>query len=55
MYWDVDELEYMQLDEFTSKREYYKVNCTQAIEKQDQDYFIVEAAVSKWPDKSVEY
>lgn len=28
MYWDKEELEFMQLDEFTAKREYYKVTCT---------------------------
>lgn len=54
MFWDPDELEFMQLDEFTSQREYYKVNCI-GYEKQDQDYFIVEEAVAKWPDQSVEY
>ena len=55
MYWDPDELEYMQLDEFTAKREYYKVTCIGTCYKQDQDYFIIEEAVAKWPDKSVEY
>jgi hypothetical protein len=49
MFWDPDELEFMQLDDFTSEREYYKVNCI-GYEKQDQDYFIVEEAVAKWPD-----
>jgi len=28
MYWDEEELEYMQLDEFTAKRQYFKVTVT---------------------------
>jgi hypothetical protein len=28
MYWDEEELEFMQLDEFTAKRRYFKVTVT---------------------------
>ena len=27
MYWDSEELEFMQLDEFTAQRLYYKITC----------------------------
>jgi len=55
MYWDEEELEFMQLDEYTAKRQYYKVTCTQVVDKQDQDYFIIEDSIAKWPDPKVEY
>lgn len=55
MYWDEEELEFMQLDEYTAKRQYYKVTCTQVVDKQDQDYFIIEDCIAKWPDPKVEY
>lgn len=35
VYWDADELERMQLDEFTSRRQYIKVTCQKTSNKQD--------------------
>jgi len=55
MFWDEEELEFMQLDDLTAKREYYKVTCTQCVDKQDQDYFIIEKDIARWPDPAVEY
>ena len=55
MYWDEEELEFMQLDEFTAKRQYFKVTVTQVVDKQDQDYFIIEESIAKWPDPKVEF
>ena len=33
MYWDEEELEFMQLDDYTAKRKYFKVTCTQVVDK----------------------
>lgn len=54
-FWDPVELEKMQLDEFTNRRQYIKVTITRSNDKQDQDYFRIDKRFARWPHPDCEY
>ena len=54
-YWDIDQLERMQLDEVTVKRSYIKLTCQKTTNKQDHDHFRVEKDIARWAHPEVEY
>jgi hypothetical protein len=54
-FWDLDELERMQLDEQTIQRSYIKLTCQKTTNKQDHDHFRVEKSIARWANPEVEY
>lgn len=53
--WDTEQLEKVQLDDFTVKRSYLKLTCQKSNDKQDQDHFLVHRDIILWPDPAVTY
>lgn len=54
-FWDVDQLEKMQLDEITIKRQYIKLSCQRTTNTEDQDHFRVEKDIARWAHPDVEF
>jgi hypothetical protein len=54
-FWDTEQLEKMQLDEITIKRQYIKLSCQRTVNKQDHDHFRVEKDIARWAHPDVEY